>query len=235
MVHCGQWSKGGRHNEKPLRRGESAALSNGSVIEIGTVEMMFILPDGALKIAKVFLKRAGLIQVEDNEVSDEPIIASAIPPPLPTPAAPTLPALNNAAPLPFNVQQQQPYAFQNQQQQQMYYGQPNGPFQGVQIAPAPPNWSRPETPLGALTKVYKHSPNYNGTMIMHGDDVDLSLDSNQHIKPAFSYAQLIAQSILDSPDEKLTLAGIYDFIMKNWAYYRYQPAGGWQARLTSCL
>ena len=61
----------------------------------------------------------------------------------------------------------------------------------------------------------------------HGD-VDLSLDENQHIKPQFSYAQMITQAIISTPEEKLNLNGIYNFIMSNYSYYRHQPAPGWQ-------
>ncbi|PHH85783.1 hypothetical protein CDD83_11179 [Cordyceps sp. RAO-2017] len=58
--------------------------------------------------------------------------------------------------------------------------------------------------------------------------VDLGHDDNQHIKPQYSYAQMITQAIVHAPDGKLNLNGIYTFIMKNYAYYRYQQAAGWQ-------
>jgi hypothetical protein len=209
-----------RVNSNQLRRGQSHTLVNGEVLEIGNVEMMFVLPDtGTLKIQKRYLKRAQLIQIEDNEDSDD--LSQNYGPPSP-PAVGT--NINSTTVL-------QPYSGpQTQPNQQPIYGHPGTYPGGPQpIAPAPMGYQRPNTP--SLTKPpipFKNSPAYNGTMVMHGDDIDLSIDTNHHIKPAFSYAQLIAQSILDSPEEKLTLAGIYDFIMKNWAYYRHQPAGGWQ-------
>lgn len=63
---------------------------------------------------------------------------------------------------------------------------------------------------------------------MNADDIDLSLDCNQHIKPSYSYAQMISQAILDTEDEKLNLNGIYNYIMDKYAYYRHQLGGGWQ-------
>jgi hypothetical protein len=73
-------------------------------------------------------------------------------------------------------------------------------------------------------------------MVMNsGDDIDLSLDENQHIKPSFSYAQLISQAILSTPEEKLTLNGIYNYITSKYAYYRSQGGGGWQVKLPFVL
>lgn len=62
-------------------------------------------------------------------------------------------------------------------------------------------------------------------------DIDLSLDENRHIKPQYSYAQMITQAILNTEDEKLNLNGIYNFIMDRYSYYRYQTASGWQVCL----
>ena len=67
-------------------------------------------------------------------------------------------------------------------------------------------------------------------MLMNPSDVDLSLDSNKHIKPQYSYAQMITQAIINTDEEKLNLNGIYNFIMDNYSYYRHQPAPGWQVR-----
>lgn len=68
---------------------------------------------------------------------------------------------------------------------------------------------------------------------MTNNEVDLSLDENQHIKPQFSYAQMITQAIMNTEDQKLNLSGIYQFIMNRYSYYRHQPAGGWQVCFSS--
>ena len=73
------------------------------------------------------------------------------------------------------------------------------------------------------------SPYTNGTMVMHGDDIDLSLETNHHIKPAYSYAQIISQAIFSVEEERMTLAGIYQFIQDKYAFYRTQNPAGWQA------
>jgi hypothetical protein len=69
-------------------------------------------------------------------------------------------------------------------------------------------------------------------MMMNADDVDLSLDSNQHIKPSYSYAQMITQAILSAEEQKLNLSGIYKYITDKYAYYRHQGGGGWQVCFT---
>jgi hypothetical protein len=48
------------------------------------------------------------------------------------------------------------------------------------------------------------------------------------VKPPFSYATLIAQAIRAGPDKKMTLNGIYTFIMDHYPFYRYSGDNGWQ-------
>jgi hypothetical protein len=44
---------------------------------------------------------------------------------------------------------------------------------------------------------------------------------------------LISQAIFDTEEKKLTLNGIYTFIMDKYAFYRHSLGGGWQVRIQS--
>lgn len=168
---------GAKIDGQPLAVGHSHALTSGEVIEIGSAEMMFVLPSeiSTLHIHSSFLERCGLKPE--------------------TPRART--------------SRRQPL-----------------------IAPAPADHKRPGTPPSASSRAAAasfNSPAATTPAVMVGaNGADLSHDENQHIKPQYSYAQMITQAILNAPDGKLNLNGIYNFIMDSYSYYRHQQLAGWQ-------
>ncbi|KAI1212249.1 uncharacterized protein F4807DRAFT_457748 [Annulohypoxylon truncatum] len=182
------------------------ALSSGEVIEIGGIEMMFVLPGSLapLRIHPMYLEQAGIKQQQSSPVREAGRTA------LPTaPSADHSSSQSTARPSSRSQLYQQP------------------------IAPAPPDYRRPGTPPSAKsrpTAAQQKTPaqGSSGTVIMSQSDVDLSKDENKHIKPHFSYAQMITQAIMSTTEEKLNLAGIYQYITTNYAYYRHQPPSGWQ-------
>ena len=56
---------------------------------------------------------------------------------------------------------------------------------------------------------------------------DLSHDENRNVKPPHSYATMITQAILSTSEGIISLADIYKFISSNYAYYRFAKTG-WQ-------
>lgn len=195
-------------DDSPLKReDDDLALQSGQVIEVGGIEMMFVLPGNItpLRIDSIYLERAGVSM-----------------PPKSSPAAtretrtmlPTIPPAEVSTP-----QTQRP-------------GSRSQPFQ-YSLAPAPPDYKRQGTPpssRGRPTTAQLKSPAFDGSATTPANPVgvDLSKDENKNIKPAFSYAQMITQAIMETKDHKLNLNGIYTYITSNYAYYRAQPPSGWQ-------
>lgn len=194
----------------PLKRDDPPhPLANGEVIEAGGIEMMFVLPENisSLRIHPMYLERAGLKPQRSSPVRETRT------------ALPSFPSseLSHHGPRPSSSRGSQ-------------FQQP--------IAPAPPDYKRPGTPPSAksrATTVVNKSPalGSSGAMVVHQNDVDLSKEENKHIKPHFSYAQMITQAIMATEEHKLNLAAIYQYITSNYAYYRFQPAAGWQVGLTT--
>lgn len=55
-------------------------------------------------------------------------------------------------------------------------------------------------------------------------------EKKSHLKPPYSYAQLIVQALLASKDRKQTLSSIYQFISERYPYYKLEDKG-WKVRL----
>lgn len=187
-----------------MKSGQSGPLASGEVLEIGGIEMMFVLPSdlSPLHIHHTYLQRAGLSK-DDFPSSAQKHRGGARP-----------------------TSSGDISSSQSGPQSRLSRGQ-------QAIAPAPPDYKRPGTPPSVKSRAQaaqNKSPQARtaGTMLMHTSDVDLSLDENQNIKPQYSYAQMITQAIMNTPDGKLNLNGIYNFIMNNYSYYRHQQAAGWQ-------
>ena len=118
---------------------------------------------------------------------------------------------------------------------------PPGP--GYQsLAPAPPDYKRAATPpsqqldgrnqRGVFDSKATISPMYGRGMMMEStQEIDYSRDSAKDLKPPYSYANMIAQAIFSTPEEKMTLSNIYSFIADKYAFYRHSNSG-WQVSVS---
>lgn len=210
-------------NSSLRREDEPHALSSGEVVEIGGLEMMFVMPTNIvpIRVHPTYLERLG---DKKGLTQQSPLLSSsatlhndhrtALPS---TTAVPHFPSSSSSTHAPARPS--------SSREQGSSFPQP--------IAPAPPDYKRVGTPPPSKRPAPSSSfrtPAHNGSaaMIMNQSDVDLSKDENKHIKPHFSYAQMITQAIMGTAEHKLNLAGVYNYITSQYAYYRAQPAGGWQ-------
>ncbi|KAI9732243.1 MAG: transcription factor [Claussenomyces sp. TS43310] len=191
-------------DDAAIRRGQKTKLNSGHVIEIAGVEMMFVLPgdEVGVDIHPMYLQRAGLVD-PDYHHDIMPEHKTSDPP----------------AGRPFSSHDS------GLRSQRGLQGQ-------LAIAPAPPDYRKPDTPMRLKGKGGSTSSPYGnvgGTMMVNADQIDFSLDENQHLKPTYTYSQLITQALLSSKDERQTLNAIYKYVADNYSFYRREESQkGWQ-------
>ncbi|KAK6542212.1 transcription factor [Orbilia ellipsospora] len=193
-------------DDEQQKRGSTVQLRSGSMFEIAGVQMLFVLPDQSPAVIDSVLNRAQEIQgeylpeidtQETNQQSNQLSSDPALPKTRKKVSVAKKKAENPAQPINGSS------------------SQPTGQL------PAPGSHVTPH-------KDPQTSPSYHrGLMLESTEDIDYSLESSKEIKPPFSYANLIAQAILSSSDQKLTLANIYAWIQENYSFYRF-AASGWQ-------
>ena len=197
---------GARLNDRLLKRGDQASLESGVVIEIAGTEMMFVTADDQENIHAKYLARINWPGLdEENEESDMGGRLHSHPRPAtvdhppPLAQAPTWASHNTSMPLPLKQ------------------SRPSTPVQSPRLEH---NYLLPNDGDSAAASSLPRKPN---------GEIDYSVDAARNIKPPCSYATLIAQAILSTPEKALALAGIYDWIKENFSYYRFIEQT-WQVR-----
>ncbi|KAF1958275.1 hypothetical protein CC80DRAFT_515071 [Byssothecium circinans] len=197
-----------------LARGDRAPLHSGICIGILGTQMVFLLP-GQEDVFHPMLYRQLKTDREVNESDDDG-----------NPPNRTLPHAHPNGPTPKR-EPYDPFPPTSSRNRQAAQAQ----AQGHQLT-STPGRPLPNTPM-AFRSSEKHprsqdSPAFpRGMLLDSTESIDLSNDAAKDTKPNLSYAQLIGQAILNSPDEMLTLANIYDYIKAHYAYFRHTSAG-WQ-------
>ncbi|KAL1621398.1 transcription factor [Neofusicoccum ribis] len=203
-------------DDRTLSRGEKVRLHSGSVIGICGTEMIFVCPGEAIDVHPSIVARAKGESGEGEDGQDENSFHHA------NNGGKTAGSLGGLAPTsaPHNGSNGRQHGQYNHSHSYQAHPPSSGPL-------------APNTPIPSRTKQspkIKTSPSgayARGVMLESTEHIDYSADSAKDLKPPHSYAQLIGQAIMSSPEEQLTLANIYEYIKKHYAFYRYS-GGGWQ-------
>jgi len=190
-------------DEDSYKKDSTVMLRSGSVIEIGGVQMMFVLPNRTPAIAASIMRRARLREyIVDEEVPLEFSLATE------PRVAPDADATTGGLPSVSALVEGEPVT-----------------------AAATTGGGRSNTQAGGGSGIggSAKAPAYQrGVLLEMTEDMDYSQDALKEIKPPYSYALMIAQAILSNESEQLTLASIYKFIMDKYSFYRHSNMG-WQA------
>ncbi|KAI4197381.1 MAG: hypothetical protein LQ348_002172 [Seirophora lacunosa] len=200
-----------RVNDNDFRRGHDTVIGSGDVLEIAGTQMMFVTGQGRLNVHSKFLERLDM-HAEDEESARQDVATHAHPE-ASYPAAPS--SSSRLPPPPARITSSQP---KNQ----------------AAKAAAAPEFHRPVTPVQSPKKPQQYSsalgnsPAYgHGFIVESTEHIDYASEAARELKPSISYAVMITQAILSTPSETITLNGIYEWIKRNFAYYRYLSTN-WQ-------
>lgn len=210
---------GARLDDLLLARGDSAELRSGSVIDIAGTQMIFVMPNEAPEVHPIVSAQIKARRDDDDE-DDEDDVDLMHPPSLPH----RTPNRGGQRSIP----QDRPTSTQRQssnyvQAHNAYSNNPKQTSTGISSLSSG-EIQRPSS------QAEQKSPSYSrGLMLETTEDINYGADSAKDIKPPHSYAQLIGMAILSDPEEKLTLAKIYEWIKERYAFYRHSGAG-WQVK-----
>ena len=190
---------GVRVNERQIRRAEVHRIESGDIIGIAGTQMLFQLAGQHMSIKPFFYDKMRHVQEQDE----------------PAPSS----SLRHRDPFTDDTSfRQSPVQNGNHEPSTFTPGLADNHLRT-------PEKSNKEIPTAS---VKKRSPGYKKGMMMEStEQIDYSLESSKDIKPGCSYASMITWAILSSPDEAISLNGIYQWIRDHYAFYRLSNSG-WQ-------
>jgi len=203
-----------------LGRGQSNNLVSGNVIDVAGTQMMFVTPNVVPVIHPTILAQSHAQHEENDDDEDDNVTHAQ--PSLPSQRTPTRGSGSRSG------ARNRPPSSNDRYSNQQYSN-------SKQIPQSARSNSVMNDSVGDLqSSIYraKASPSFSRVLMLEStEDIDYSQDTARDIKPPHSYAQLIGMAILSSPEEKLTLSKIYEWIKERYAFYRFS-GGGWQ--VSSC-
>jgi hypothetical protein len=195
----------------------SVVLRSGNILDIGGVQMMFVLPDEPPRIAfNPAIKNghhkahSSVSSVSPHRRGDE--VGSD---------TQYLPQQTQQAPTPQPETQFSQYQPPQQQQQQQPIPE-QATVPGVEGNNSSNAVSYPKG-VAIITRPQVRGM-AQGTQYQ---EQDLSSDDAKDIKPPYSYATMITQAILSTEEMMMSLSEIYEWIATNYSFYRHSKSG-WQ-------
>ncbi|ANB12972.1 forkhead family transcription factor FKH2 [Sugiyamaella lignohabitans] len=223
--------RNGARIDKVSHKEGTTRLFSGNIIDIGGVQMMFVLPDVEPRVASSFLNAARRFSPRVNNVVPSQQASSQS-----SEAAAAAAAAAGLVSLSPGRNQQGVHKFENStgpsnEQKQDYVAAATlagaaayaSSVNGQGGAGAYANNAAYPRGVAMITR-----PQVRGVLqTSHYVDQDLSADDAKDIKPPYSYATMITQAIMSSEEMMLSLADIYEWIMHRYSFYRHSKSG-WQ-------
>jgi hypothetical protein len=120
-------------------------------------------------------------------------------------------------------------------QQLQHYSsqQQSSPIYGLQTSPHHPHSQTSSSQQSTHTPIRPYQRSHTSQNIISEPFVTVTPELNnrpprRRRRPPFSYSSLIAQAILDSPDRRLTLREVYQWIMERYPQLYKADDTGWQ-------
>lgn len=178
----------------------TVTLRSGNILDIGGTQMMFVLPDSAPRVARCMLRPSQRATEGGFAVAGGSTSSSG------TSSRQNSPDLDGGV-------GRKPHRTSSHNRT-AGGGNAGGGGSGGDSKPYPRG-------LAIVAR-----PQFQDTHAQYVEQ-DLSSDDCKDIKPPFSYATMISQAILSSPEHMMSLADIYSCISTRYAFYRHSKPG-WQ-------
>lgn len=188
-------------------------LHSGNVIDIGGVQMMFVLPDTPPEISPRILKKLGNKRATTSS-SVNTSVASVSTKTFDSPKKRSTKSSQGEPRSPLNSPSHHPHHHEPQDMVIHHISPRESAETSSSLYPKG---------VAIITRPQVRGVN----QAIHYVDQDLSTDDAKDIKPPYSYAVMISQAILSTKEMMMSLSEIYNWISTQYSFYRHSKTG-WQ-------